>query len=98
MRVENGAIGSTVSDLYTRAATKGARQLPGSSSTSSVSLDHSDLSGTGALVGLAKTLTSPGHLNRLQIIRSNISTGHYEPDPIAVSQALVSEHLNGQQQ
>lgn len=98
MRVDNGAIGGTASSLYTQDTTKTAQSFRSSSSTWTAGSDRSYLSNTGELVGLAKTLTSRDYMNKLQTISSDVGSGRYQPDPTAVSQALVHEHLNGQEQ
>ncbi len=95
MRVENGAIGGAASDLYTRPSGGSTQNIRSSSSTLAAGADRSELSDTGAWVGLAKTVASPEYLNRVQSLGADIQAGRYQADPAAVSQALLDEHLYG---
>jgi anti-sigma28 factor (negative regulator of flagellin synthesis) len=97
MRVDNGAIGGTLPDLYTGATDKGAQSYRSSSTTPATGEDLSSLSNTSELVALAKTMTPSEHVAKLQAIKADISAGRYESSPPEVSQALVNEHLKGVQ-
>ena len=95
MRVENTAVDSATADLYTRSITKGAPGAQTASSVASTETDSSSLSNTSQLVNLAKNLMPADRSSRFQTVSAAMRTGQYDAEPSAVSQALVSEHIDG---
>jgi anti-sigma28 factor (negative regulator of flagellin synthesis) len=95
MRVDNGGVNGPGADFYTRTETTTSKEAGKKGSGSATQSDRTSLSATDELVGLAKTLVPAGRTGQVSVISAALSSGTYNADPSAISEALVNEHIQG---
>ena len=94
MRVGNGGVNGTSADLYTQGVGTTSAGKRTSSQAMNGSSDRGDLSSTSNLVELAKTLLPADRVSHAAVLHAAVSSGTYETDPNAISNAVVDQHIS----
>ena len=93
MRVDNGGVNGPGANFYARTETATNKEAGKTGSGSATQTDRTSLSTTDELIGLAKTLMPRGRAGQVSAISAALSSGSYNADPGAISEALVNEHI-----
>ena len=93
MRVGNEGVNGTSADLYTQGIGTNSTGKRTSSQPVNGLSDRGDLSSARNLVALAKTLLPSDRMSHTASIRAAVSSGAYEADPDAISNAVVGQHI-----